>query len=145
MNIEEDVMVSGMQEDMSISLLKKIISDLKNEYDIKGACIVDQNDAIIASDLPDSYGYEADISKIMHLLDNEDDCTVSPQSQVMFAHRLLDYNGFKILVKKLGDKLTLLVIIHTMGYLSLAMLDIENSVMKIDEILLGRGYQQRSV
>ncbi len=137
MKLKEDIRVSEMQENISISLLKKIISDLRNESDIEGACIVDQNDAIIASDLPDSSHYELDISEIMQLINEGDGYSAYEQSKVLFSQRILDYNGCKILAKKIRDKLTLLVMIHKRGYISLAMLDIENSIRKIDEIMRG--------
>jgi hypothetical protein len=53
----------------------------------------------------------------------------------MFAQRIFEYNGFKVLAKKLRDKLTLLVLLRKRGYVSLAMLDIENSIRRIDEIM----------
>lgn len=137
MKLKEDIRVSEMQENISISLFKKIISDLGNESDIEGACIVDQDDAIIASDLPDSSGYEADITEIMQLLNEGDGYSAYEQPKVLFSQRILDYNGCKILAKKIRDKLTLLVMIHKRGYISLAMLDIENSIRKIDEIMRG--------
>jgi predicted regulator of Ras-like GTPase activity (Roadblock/LC7/MglB family) len=137
MKLKDDIRVPEMQEHISISLLKKIISDLSNESDIEGACIVDQDDAIIASDLPDSSGYEADISQIMQLINEGEGYSVNEQSKVLFSQRILDYNGCKILAKKIRDKLTLLVMIHKRGYISLAMLDIENSIRKIDETMRG--------
>jgi predicted regulator of Ras-like GTPase activity (Roadblock/LC7/MglB family) len=141
MKLEEDIRVSEMQENISITLLKKIISDLRNESDIEGVCIVDQNDAIIASDLPDSSHYEADITEIMQLINEEDGYLAYEQSKVLFSQRILDYNGCKILAKKIKDKLTLLVMIPKRGYISLAMLDIENSIRKIDEIMRGSKHQ----
>jgi predicted regulator of Ras-like GTPase activity (Roadblock/LC7/MglB family) len=137
MKSREDIGVSEMQESLSIYLLRKIISDLKNESDIEGVCIVDQNDSIIASDLPDSFGYEADITKIMQIINEGDGYSAYEQSKVLFSQRIVDYNGCKILAKKIRDKLTLLVMIHKRGYVSLAMLDIENSIRKIDEIMQG--------
>jgi predicted regulator of Ras-like GTPase activity (Roadblock/LC7/MglB family) len=137
MKFKEDISVSEMRDNISISLLKKIISDLSNESDIEGACIVDQDDSIIASDLPDSSGYEADITEIMQLINEGDGYKAYEQSKVMFSQRILDYNGCKILAKKIRDKLTLLVMIHKRGYISLAMLDIENSIRKIDETIRG--------
>ena len=135
MKYKEDMRVPEMHENISIILLKKIISDLRDETDIEGVCIVDKNYEIIASDLPDSSCYESDISEIMQLINEGDGYSVYEQSKVLFSQRIVDYNGCKILAKKVRDKLTLLVMIHKRGYISLAMLDIENSIRRIDEIM----------
>jgi predicted regulator of Ras-like GTPase activity (Roadblock/LC7/MglB family) len=141
MKYKEDMIVSDMHENISIILLKKIISDLRDETDIEGVCIVDQNDEIIASDLPETSHYESDITEIMQLINEGDGYSAYEQSKVLFSQRILDYNGCKILAKKIRDKLTLLVMIHKRGYISLAMLDIENSIRKIDEVMHGSRHQ----
>jgi hypothetical protein len=63
---------------------------------------------------------------------------------VMFKQYIAEYNGHKILSKKIRNGITLLLLLGKKGYTSLAMLDIENSTRKIDEILWGGGIQELS-
>ena len=122
--------------------LKKVISELKEGVDIEGAVLVNESDEIIAASFPKSSNYESELHEIMSIFEELNDLSESKSQDAFFAQRILDYNGFKILAKKLKDKLTLLVILKKRGYLSLAMLEIENSTRKIHEILLGYRVQK---
>ncbi|UCE38256.1 MAG: hypothetical protein JSW00_03190 [Thermoplasmata archaeon] len=142
MKFPKDMRQSEFQENLAISRLKQVISDLNKISDIKGAALVEGMNDIIACDLPPSTNYKEDISEILKLLEDGDGYTINRQHEVMFAHRILDYNGYKVLVKKLGDRLTLLVMLQKRGYVSVAMLDIENSIRRIDEIINGYAYEK---
>lgn len=52
----------------------------------------------------------------------------------IYGHTIKDHNGVKILIKELENDLTLFVILQKYGYISLAMIDIENSIRSIEEI-----------
>lgn len=117
------------------SELEDIVSDLKEVNEIDGALLVDECNYVLASDLPESTNYEAEIPEILKLLKESDIPSRNEYDDTMFAYQVLDYNGYKILAKKLKDKLTLLVMMQKRGYVSLAMLDIENSIRRIHEIL----------
>ena len=143
MKFPEDMRQSDFQENLAISRLKQVISDLNKISDIKGAALVEGIDDVITCDLPSSTDYEKDISEILRLLEEGDGYTINRQREVMFAHRILDYNGYKVLVKKLGNRFTLLVMLQKRGYVSVAMLDIENSIRRIDDII--NGFEQEKI
>jgi predicted regulator of Ras-like GTPase activity (Roadblock/LC7/MglB family) len=121
--------------------LKEVITKLKEGSDIEGAVLVDEKDDIIACALPDSTRYDSEIQEIMAQLEELGNPVISKTTEGFFTQRIFDYHGLKILAKKLKNKLTLLVILQKRGYVSLAMLDIENSTRKIHEILQGNWYQ----
>jgi predicted regulator of Ras-like GTPase activity (Roadblock/LC7/MglB family) len=133
--------VSKIEDDQVELTLKKVVSDLRKGSDIEGAVIVDEKEAIIACDLPESTNYEAEIPEILAIFE-EDGYAPSEHQKGMFAQSIFDYNGYKVLAKKLKKKLTLLVLLKKRGYISLAMLDIENSIRRIYEILGGSGIQK---
>jgi len=142
MSSSKDMRMSKIEEDQAVLRLKDVVSDLRKGSDIEGAVIVDGKEAIIACDLPVGTNYEREIPEILALLEEEHGYAPSEHHKVMFAQRIFDYNGYKVLAKKLKEKLTLLVLLQKRGYISLAMLDIENSIRKINEILGGRGTQR---
>jgi predicted regulator of Ras-like GTPase activity (Roadblock/LC7/MglB family) len=127
--------VSEIEEKQPKPELKAVISDLRRGSDIEGAILVDEKDAIIATALPENKNYERDIPEILEILEKGYGSNLNKHDNFMFAQQIFDFNGFKVLAKKLRDKLTLLVLLKKQGYISLAMLDIENSVRKIDEIM----------
>ena len=135
MKFPEDIRKSDFQGNRPTSRLKEVISDLKEGRDIEGALLVDEEDAIIASALPENTNYEAEIPEILALLEERHRFSSIENHKAMFAQRIFEYNGFKVLAKKLRDKLTLLVLLRKRGYVSLAMLDIENSIRRIDEVM----------
>jgi predicted regulator of Ras-like GTPase activity (Roadblock/LC7/MglB family) len=135
MSSTKDMKVSIIEEEQPVSMLKAVVSDLKKGSDIEGAVLVDEEDAIIASALPENKNYEEEIPDILDLLEERGDFSPSEHHNAMFAQQVFDYNGFKVLAKKLRDELTLLVLLKKRGYVSLAMLDIENSIRRIDEIM----------
>lgn len=141
MSSSKCIEVSKIEEDQVELTLKKVVSDLRKGSDIEGAVIVDEKEAIIACDLPESTNYEAEIPEILAMLKGEDGYAPSKHQKGMFAQNIFDYNGHKVLAKKLKEKLTLLVLLKKRGYISLAMLDIENSIRIIYEIL-GEGTQR---
>jgi predicted regulator of Ras-like GTPase activity (Roadblock/LC7/MglB family) len=140
--ILKDYKHRGILEKVPQLRLKEVISELKDGVDIEGAVLVNESDEIIACAFSKSTNYESEMHEIMALFEELNDLTCDKSQDAFFAQRILDYNGFKILAKKLKDKLTLLVILKKRGYLSLAMLEIENSTRKIHEILMGYRLQK---
>lgn len=136
------IVLSKIEDDQAELTLKKVVSDLRKGSDIEGAVIVDGREEIIACDLPESANYEAEIHEILAILEEEDGYVPSENQKGMFAQLIFDYNGYKVLAKKIKEKLTLLVLLKKRGYISLAMLDIENSIRRIYEILGGKGTQK---
>jgi predicted regulator of Ras-like GTPase activity (Roadblock/LC7/MglB family) len=122
--------------------LNEVISDLKEGLDIEGAVLVNESDEIIASAFSKNTNYKSQLNEIIAMFEELNDPKSVTSQDAFFSQRILDYHGFKILAKKLKDKLTLLVILKKRGYLSLAMLEIENTTRKIHEILLGYRMQK---
>ncbi len=117
------------------SRLINALSDLKNNADIEGAVLIGDKNKIIASVLPKGKNYITEIPEILSRLRQWYDSTMILNG--MFAHFIIDYNGCKVLGKRLKHDLTLLVMLQKQGYIGLAMLDIENSVREIHGILKG--------
>lgn len=136
MKFQKDTRIPNLNDGRPMSRLRKVISDLIEGSDIEGAVLVDGKEEIIACDLPKNTTYKDEIHEILELLEERDCPVPNEYNNVMFAQSILDYNGCKILAKKLKDKITLLVLLRKRGYISLAMLEIENSIRRIDEIIL---------
>lgn len=134
MNPSRNIRRVKNEEEKAASRLKDVISELREGSDIDGAVLIGEKDAIIAYDLPPNGNFEGDIPEILAILE-ELGGLAQEHDNVMFAQRIFDFNGHKILAKKLKDQLTLLVLMQKRGYVSLAMLDIENSIRRIHEIL----------
>lgn len=122
----------------SISGLEKVVSDLKEGSDIDGAVLVEGRDSIIACNLPDGRDSREVIPDILSMIDRWCASSIGNQHSSMFSQYVLDYNGNKIIAKRLKN-LTLLVMMQKQGYIGLAMLDIENSVRRINEIIRDYG------
>lgn len=141
MSSSKSIEVSKIEDEQTELRLKDVVSDLRKGSDIEGAVIVDGREEIIACDLPESTNCEAEIHEILTLLEEKHGYSPGEHEEGMFSQRIFDYNGYKVLAKKLKKKLTLLVLLKKRGYISLAMLDIENSIRRIYEIL-GGGTQR---
>ena len=114
-----------------------MVADLKDGEDVEGVVLIGERDYIIACELSSNYDHRNDIGQILKLI-NEDPKTLSMKNdETIFTCSELDYNGFKVLVKKVRDKLTLLVLLRKRSYVSLAMLNFENTIRMIDSILDG--------
>jgi predicted regulator of Ras-like GTPase activity (Roadblock/LC7/MglB family) len=132
----KNIQYSSTQKNLATSRIKKVLSDLKEASDIEGVVLVEGKDSIIASDLPDSTNYKLEIPEILAMFKELGGYTLGKRCNSMFAHCIFDYNGCKILAKRLKN-FTLLVMLQKRGYIGLAMLEIENSIRRIDEILGG--------
>lgn len=125
-------------------LLKKIFSDLIENIDVEGALLIDDNYKVIASELPDNEMFIKNLPEILSNSKRWDNPDLNAFHHVMFKQFVMDHNGHKILSKRLRNGTTLLILLGKKGYTSLAMLDIENSTRKIDEILWGGDIQELS-
>ena len=134
MRLKENDLLST-QQILPISKLRRVLSDLKETNDIEGAALVGAEDKIITHDLPKRSNYESEIPQIMTLFKDLSDFALRTHFNHMFTHCIFEYNGCKVVAKKLKDNLTLLVMLQKHGYVGLAMLDIENSIRRIDDII----------
>jgi predicted regulator of Ras-like GTPase activity (Roadblock/LC7/MglB family) len=116
--------------------LKKVVSELRDGEDVEGAFLVGEKDNIIACELKDQKK-DHDIKRILHMIDRDSIISHKPMDDSIFTCSEIDYNGSRILGKKLDDKLTLFVMLKKRSYVSLAMLNFENTIRKIDNILDG--------
>ena len=123
-------------ENLPPSRLRKVLSDLIEASDIEGAILVEGKDSIIAYDLPDKTIDDTEIHKILAMLEESNDSPPIKNDNFIFTQSIFDYNGCKILAKRSGN-LILLVMLQKQGYVGLAMLEIENSIRRIREILEG--------
>lgn len=130
----KEIKYQSSQDNLPISKLKKVLSDLKKSTDIEGAVLVGRRDMIITHDLPKKSNYEAEISQIMTQFNDLSHEVMSTHFSRMFSHCIFDYNGCKVLAKRL-ENFTLLILLHKKGYVGPAMLDIENSASEIKRIL----------
>ncbi len=129
---------SELQGNSPISRLKKVISDLKEEEDIEGAILVKGKDRVVACELPKRNNHTEEIAKILALVEEWNASALSGHYDDMFTQCVFDYNGYKILAKKLNKNLALLVMLQKKGYIGPTMLDIENSAREILRILAER-------
>ncbi len=116
--------------------LEKVVSDLKDGEDVEGAFIVGEKDLIIACDLKNRDN-DYDIDKILNIINETSSTSRHLMRDSIFACTEFDYNGLRILGKKLDDTLTLFVMLRKRSYVSLALLNLENTARKIDNILEG--------
>jgi hypothetical protein len=121
MKFPEDIRYSKTAEEDKTSRLKKVISDLKEGADIEGAALVDFEDSIIAYDLPNDENYKDEIHGILEFIELTFDSRQDLKNESIFTHKVFEYNGFKVLAKKIKDRLTLLVMLRKRGYVSLAL------------------------
>lgn len=131
-------------EKESHTKLKKVISDIKEGDDIEGAILINERDDTIVSAFSNSISYEIKMTEIIALLDVLKDQSIGRTNDTFFTQRIFDYNGLKVLVKNIKDRFTLLVFLKKRCYVSLAMLDVENSTRRIHEIMLGYRIQKTS-
>ena len=115
--------------------LREVISEMREGGDIEGAVLVNEKNDIIVSAFSKNADLTLENHEILSLIEALEDPELGKSQDVFFTQRIFDYKGLKVLAKRIKDKLTLLVILKQPGYISLAMLDIENSIMRIDEIL----------
>jgi hypothetical protein len=113
------------------------MADLNETQDIEGVALIEGTDSILAYDFPHHDNNKVEIQKILELLKETSTTAPVTSNNTYFAHNMLNYNGLRVLTKKLNKNRTLLVMLRKQGYISLAMLDIENSIRMIDEIMKG--------
>jgi hypothetical protein len=116
--------------------LRKVVADLKEGEDVEGAVLMGERDFFIACELK-SRIHNDDIRSELALINrisvtSNDDCDES-----IFTCQEHYCNGFKVLSKKVKEKMTLYVVLKKPSYMSLVMLDFENTIRMIDRILNG--------
>ena len=136
MNLSMDAKGLGDFDPQMMLQLKKVVSDLKDGEDVEGAFLIGEGDCVIACELTNKNN-DYDLRKILTLINKTSSAPVHPTGDMIFTCAEFDYNGSRILGKKLDDTLTLFVMLKKRSYVSLAMLNLENTVRKIDNILEG--------
>lgn len=135
MNSIKTSKVMGQNNRSASNMLNNVISDLKDKSDIDGAVIINGGGQIIARALPDvsisPFGFSGLLPKLMELSYGGR----STSKKIMFPHLISEYNGQRILARPVTDDLFLLVLLQESCYMSPAMLDTENSILRIQEIL----------
>ena len=120
-------------------MLKDVISEIKEGGDVEGAALINEKNEIIISTFSKETEYDKCIPEILALMKALKSPDLCSSSDTFFTQRIFDQNGFKILAKNIMDGYILLVFLKKRGYISLAMLDIENSTIRINQILHGDG------
>lgn len=126
------------KQNSQISIIKKVLSELKESKDIEGALLVEGTESVLASALPNRTEHEMDVTKILAQMRELQGHINDTNDHGMFSQHIFEYNGFTVLARTLNN-LTLLVMLQKSGYMGLAMLDIENSIRKIDQVLRRTG------
>ncbi len=133
--MESKVIQRSYEEDIDLDImLHGVLSNLRKIDDIHGSMLVLGNNSIFASDMPDFMDPDDYFHGIMNVLNEKGMFDLNKVNRKLFGHHIFDYNGYKVLAKKIRN-FTLLVMLKKMGYVGLAMLDIENSAREIDQIM----------
>ncbi len=122
---------SGTASDM----LNNVISDLKSKSDIQGAVLLDRNGHVIARALPHEGISKLKLSELLPMLLELSQLTPQRAENIMFPHLFSEDHDCKILARSVKKDLFLLVLLQESCYMGPAMLDMENSVLRIREIL----------
>jgi hypothetical protein len=116
-------------------MLRSIISDLTRNAEIEGAVLLDEEETVIISDLPNGESYIQNIQNLISGFEDWESSSSNGFYNLMFKQFSSEFNGYKIISKRIKNGMTLMVMMGKKGYTSLAMLDIENSTRKIEEII----------
>jgi hypothetical protein len=131
-------------EKESLTRLSEVISNIKDGDDIEGAILINERDDTIVSAFSNSINRKIKMTEIISLLYSLKDPMIGKTNDTFFTQRIFDYNGLKVLTKNIMERLTLLVFLKKRCYISLVMLDVENSTRRIHEIMLGYRVQKTS-
>lgn len=127
----------GQNYRMASSMLNNVISDLKSKSDIQGAVLINGGGHIIARALPNINISRLKLSELLPRLMEQNLETTNNARHIMFPHIVSEHNGRTILARYVKKDLFLLVFLQKSCYMGPAMLDMENSFLRIQEILSG--------
>ena len=117
------------------NMLNNVISDLKSKSDIEGAVLINGGGQVIAPSLPQGGISHLGFSELLPRLLELSFKIPHRAQNIMFPHLISEHNGHRILARSVKEDLFLLVLLHESCYMGPAMLDMENSILKIQEIL----------
>jgi predicted regulator of Ras-like GTPase activity (Roadblock/LC7/MglB family) len=120
--------------DSSRSALINLMRNLTINDDIKGAALVSKEGTILACDVPDNTVFTTNIPRIMDIMNLCEGSFGAESSNIMFNQTIFNYNESKVIAKKLRTGIALLVLMDRTGYVSLVMLEIENSTRMINQV-----------
>ena len=126
--------VSTANNRTSSNLLNNVISDLKAKSDIEGAVLMNGVGQVIARALPRGSISALGLSELLPRLMELSFETTNKTPHIMFSHLVSEHNGRKILARYVKEDLFLLVLLQKSCYMGPAMLDMENSILRIQEI-----------
>ena len=125
----------GQNNRIASNMLNNVISDLKSKSDIQGAVLINRGGQIIARALPHGSISHLGLSELLPRLMELSHGSGSTSQKVMFPHLISEHNGHKILARSVRKNLFLLVLLQESCYMGPAMLDMENSILRIQDIL----------
>jgi len=123
-------------------LLNNVISDLKSKCDIQGAVLIKGGGQVIARALPREGLKHLELSELLPKLPELDYNAHDGGQSIMFPHLLSEHKGHRILARPVMKDLFLLILLQKSCYMGPAMLDMENSILRIREILSSQIQQQ---
>ena len=103
--------------------------------DIYGAVLMTRKGSVIAGDMTPEGTPNSGLSDLLPRLMEISSHHSTPDQRVMFPHTVKEHNGHRILARSVIEDLILLVLIPDSCYMGLTMLDMENSILRIREIL----------
>jgi predicted regulator of Ras-like GTPase activity (Roadblock/LC7/MglB family) len=118
-------------------MLNNVISDLKAKSDIQGAVLINGGGHIIARSLPNTSISHLKLSELLPKLMELSLDNTNKTQHFMFPHLVSEHKGRKIIARYVNEDLFLLVLLQKSCYMGPAMLDLENSILRIQEILGG--------
>ncbi len=137
MNSNKLSLSMGQNNRTASNMLINVISDLKAKSDIQGAVLINGMGQVIAPTLPQGSISALGLSELLPKLMELSLETTNKTQQIMFPHLVSEHTGRKILARYVNEDLFLLVLLQKSCYMGPAMLDMENSILRIQDILSG--------
>lgn len=120
------------------SRLGNVMTDLKDRSDIGGAVLINREGRVLAGAMSHETISNSGLSELLPEL-TDISCDHAPSGQgFMFPTIITEHRGHRILARSVREDLYLLVLLHDSCYMGLTMLDMENSIMRIRDILRPR-------
>lgn len=125
------------EADEELERLRKLVKEIASVPDIRDFWIADSGDNIVVchNGLHDLFP-EA-IPEMKEKLNRSGNIPKASISDLMFREKLLQYKGYTILYGFAANGWQLIFFLSKEAYLSLAMLEMESCLRRMDEVLIG--------